>query len=234
MERFGLLVGVCLLLANVATAVPTVTVGQMLDGHALPGTAGGDWLAASAGVRDARRSPLRYEPFWLSLGLATEARQEAVGGGFLWASRASCVEENTHPWPLSTVLMRAADGYGIGEGRWQTLGMGASLPTSGDGYAVAGLGSDLASAQTGRIEAAELSLGEHIFGVVLTMGRLSVEKAAVLNPRLARGESAISPTEQPGNLGLATPPPGAVVLGSLGLGLLGWLRKRTAWQLPAQ
>ena len=90
-------------------------------------------------------------------------------------------------------------------------------------------GEPSAHAQASGREATELLLGELMFSDVLSSGRRSIEKSGALDSVLPRAERGIPPAEREDRLGLAAPTPGFVVLGSLGLGLLGWLRKRAVW-----
>ena len=232
MERFALLVGVCLLLANDAAAMWTATVERTSDGWPLSGLPGEDWSATSAGFCDVdSRAPL-YEALYAGLCLSAETQltaDHASRSWCRWDPPAPRGRRDTGSWSLPVILRYAGDGREKSGSPGQMLYASTRRLTGNHESEVSESGEPSAHAQASGREATELLLGELMFSDVLSSGRRSIEKSGALDSVLPRAERGIPPAEREDRLGLAAPTPGFVVLGSLGLGLLGWLRKRAVW-----
>jgi hypothetical protein len=89
------------------------------------------------------------------------------------------------------------------------------IPGSGD--ALAGLVNPFPVARHTMAENDQASLIDEVADVALDARRTA-----------APGKKMRLPTDRQDVLGFAAPAPGPIVVGSLGLGVLGWLRKRSA------
>ena len=196
MERFALLVGVCLLLAKSATAVPTIAGGQVSDTHHLLVAAEDGWLTPSTVFLGVRGFGFSFGTHCTEAGVHALAERprmhEAVlRTGLGWDHRLLSREDDTCGWPVHADSLHLDCGWGASEGY-------------------------------------ECTLADQLLAVALNGGRSSIGTLRGLASRLTGGRKETLLTELEDVSGLAASP-GAVVVGSLGLGLLGWLRKRAAW-----
>jgi hypothetical protein len=196
MERFALLVGVCLLLVNSARAVPTVAVGQVSDTRPLAVMAGDTWLTLSTAFPSVRGSGISLGAFCAEAGVSALTERAMVyetvlRSGLGWDERLLSRDDGSRGWPAHTDLWHVDFGWAASESY-------------------------------------ECTVADQLLAAALNAGRLSIGKLRGLDLPLTGGQMGTLLADQEDLLGLAAPP-GVVVVGSLGLGLLGWLRKRAAW-----
>jgi hypothetical protein len=196
MERFALLVGICLLLAKSATAVPTIAGGRVSGTHHLSVAVGNGWLTPGTVFLSVRGSGFSFGTDCTEAGgqaptKQTRVREAALRIGLGRDDRLLSREDGTCDWFLHADSLHVGFGWGVSEGY-------------------------------------ESTLADQLLAAVLNGHRSSIGTLQGPALPLTGGRNETLLAEQEDMPGLAASP-GAVVVGSLGLGLLGWLRKRATW-----
>lgn len=236
------LVGVCLLLANSAGAASTVAVDRVFGDCPLPACAGEYWPAPDA-------------DFGRTLGFSVSPGSSCVRadvlvvpqpgtvhgvasyGAVLWGDRMFPGNDGSTPWFCQNAYSHAGQGYGSFAAYKAMFGRGQKPSTrapetticrlAGETDSLAGLLNPFPEEQRAVAEDGEASLIEQFVSAALNAGWTSVGKPRVLSVSASPRTKVSLPVDRRDVLGLVAPAPGAVVVGSLGLGLLGWLRKRS-------
>lgn len=242
MKWVSWLVGVGLLLANSAGAVSTVAVDRVFGDCPPPACAGEDWLApdvdfektlgfgVSPGSSCVRADVLVVPQPGTLHGVASY-------GAVLWDDRMFPGNEGSTPWFCQKAYSHIGQGYGSFAAYKAMLGRGQEPSTrapetilcrlAGETDSLVGLRNPFPEEQRAVAEDGEASLIEQFVSAALNAGWTSGGGPRVLSLSSSPRTKASLPIDRQDVLGLVAPAPGAVVVGSLGLGLLGWLRKRS-------
>jgi len=227
MKRF-LWVAVCLLGVGSAAAAPTVTVGRTSGTYFQPRRAGEYQLTAHdiPGIANGT-----FQSFCVQMGAWVAAVPATTYGV---ATNDRVMDSGVPLTPEAAYLYTqfrkgtlAGYDYTAGSGRESSArALQASLwYLQGESVDLVALlnptGSDWRPAT-----ATEIALANQFVTEAASSGWSSIGSVRVLNLCSYGSDGCCDNQDM---LGLVVPAPGAIVLGSLGLGLLGWLRKRSAY-----
>jgi len=226
MKRFSVALALCLLATGVSAAAPSVTIGRLADTYPFA-PLGGEYmltpnseLAALIGSSEPFQSFCLEMPEHVTIGQTYLAavNDEAIGGGTRWPGEAA--------GPDGGDLISPEAAYLYTEFRAQTLVGYTFEPGDARGISAKNLQE--------AIWYLEYEAGYDTLGALTPEGQTFVALAQGSGWTTTGSVGVLNLMDRNGRaqdmlvlLGAPVPAPGAVLLSSFGLGVIGWLKRRT-------
>jgi hypothetical protein len=234
MKRFLVLVGVCLLTTSFASAAPTVTVGRLPGTFFTPGWTGEYQLTPNAELGALLSSSSSFQSFCIERGAYVQAEpattynvgvsDKIMNSGVPLAPETAYLYTQFHNGTLTgydyTVgADRADSARSLQAAIWYTQGQGSNLVdllNPNPAWTPVDAGSD------------EAVLAQQFVDEAMGAGWTSIGNVRVLNLSSGENGACVDNQDMLGVVPTAIPVPGALAMVSIGVGLLGWRRKRSA------